>query len=288
MPEKPYVGVTGKPTQDVIWTCLEAFSAAGINMGSNHIPMIGFVFSDKTLYNIPSSDGKVRYQQKEKLRSGLEIIGGQALSMIHYYTDEETQRRYDLPDLPKQIKEIFEGMKLYEHGICRALQLNRAWPKVEDLNRVISDFPELKIVLQLPKRTLETSPKKKTSPRKIAKKLKEYEGLIKYALIDLSGGKGIDFDLNHSVKVYQECRSLCPETILGFAGCLSEENLEERVNALKTEIGNPDWCIDVESGIKATFELENGKTKKKVKHYADDINPTRVWNYIQKAGKLFL
>src|SRR3989344_168917 len=143
MKPKPYVGITGFKTKTEIDEISRTWEEQGRDLGYKF--MFGFICSAKRL--------------KEKEKSGTEspsindlpILTGITprfgLPMIHYYTPNRER-------LSQELQEVFSTGKMYEQGFCRAVQLNMTWPDPDQIQEVKKEFPNLEIVLQLPKETL--------------------------------------------------------------------------------------------------------------------------------------
>jgi hypothetical protein len=113
------------------------------------------------------------------------------------------------------------------------------------------------ITLQLPKEVL------KESNEDIVAKLQEYEDLISYALIDPSGGLGIDVDPQRAAKLmllmHKKLRTITP----GVAGGFSADNVAERVHATQvtdkchacSHVKGYDYCIDAQGKLRDTLSV---------------------------------
>lgn len=66
MVSKPYVGVTGLTTREEVESTIREFEQAGYTLNSGHLPMIGFLVSQKTLHGEPTSNR--RYPKIEDLK----------------------------------------------------------------------------------------------------------------------------------------------------------------------------------------------------------------------------
>ena len=132
-------------------------------------------------------------------------------------------------------------------------------------------FPSVKFVVQLSHSAMNNS-----TPSEIARRVREYEETANYTLIDPSGGKGREFDIEHSIAVYEALRNQVPQTTIGFAGGFTGANVEQRVLTLKQRLETEDFCIDAEGGLRDKITDE----------YGDDLlNLDKVKDYLRKATK---
>ena len=226
--------------------------------------MLGFLVSYKTL-NGQRTENR-RYPSMDLLRNLIwEVkVHGDVLPMIHYNSRERET-------LPEQITEVFETM--YGFNYCRAVQLNIPWPDPRSIEAIRKKYPDMAMVLQLSRSTMEGK-----SVEEICSQAADYRDLMQYALIDPSGGAGKEFDLEHSLAVYQGLREHCPQFMIGFAGGLHGGNVEERMNALSSHVGR-DFCIDAEGGLR----------DKVTDRYGDDVySEEKVAAYVDAAKNAFL
>src|SRR3989344_2655215 len=100
MNARPYVGVTGAVSRKEVREICTEFSKVGYSDKSQHIPMLGFLVSYKTLNR---EAGNRRYPHMASLLSLLEVANEDVLTMIHYNSKE-------MPTLYEQVARIFDGM----------------------------------------------------------------------------------------------------------------------------------------------------------------------------------
>lgn len=274
---KPYIGLTGINTRIEAQVVAEEFTKNGFSKESSYIPMFGVLISNNTLNDIPPKKIKtpnMKYPNWRPIKSRMETLAKHGLPMIHYTTkDKDT--------LPLQIKKIFgelfkEDGNLYDTGICQTVQLNIVWPNPNHLEEIIKTFPDLIITLQLSSKALGDY-----NPQIIAEKLAPYKDFISYALIDPSGGKGKDFDVEKCVPVYKELRENFHSLTFGFAGNITGDNLKEKISAIYNKLNHKNFCIDSEGGLRVQESHFDGM-------YADDLDLMKVRKYISNAGEVFL
>jgi hypothetical protein len=261
MKAKPYVGITG-PTSLVETICLcDAFKEAGFSISTSQIPMIGLLASYKTLNGIGVNNR--RYPRFEHLLPLLSRANRDVFPMIHYNTrDNDT--------LSQQISRLFDGV--YDEGLCRALQLNLAWPDISEVEKIMNIFPQMQIVFQASSAIMEEV----SDTTQLAKRIAEYRDFISYILIDPSGGRGKVFNVESSVNVYQELVERCPDLTIGFAGGFTGENAASRIEKIRKEVGK-DFCIDAEGGLRDKLSEEYGD---------DTLNMKKVESYLNGASTI--
>ena len=259
MKPKPYVGITGPVTEQEVNYIVTQFASCGYSMSSNHLPMLGFLVSQKTL-NEEHVNNR-RYPEFKYLRKLIERTENEVLPMIHYNSRE-------MSTLSEQLKRVFDGI----YDICKAVQLNIIFPDIKQIAKIKKELPDLQIVFQASKSVIGSK-----SSKELSEKVFEYGDLIDYVLIDPSGGKGIEINLEHYIDFYNEISSNANLTV-GFAGGFTGENVVSRVNGLIDRIGHNNFCIDVEGGLRDKITPD----------YGDDIlNEDKVRSYLQESSKVF-
>lgn len=259
---KPYVGITGPVTSNEVAALCAEFYNAGFRMSSRHVPMLGFLVSYNTINGNPIRNlryapwfGEIPYL--------LEETKGSVLTMIHYNSRE-------IETLSKQVEKIFS--QIYDNSLCRALQLNIAWPDVNEIKKIKDKFPEMQIVFQASEKAMFGK-----SDSEIAGGIALYGNNIGYVLIDPSGGRGLQFDLNKSLSLYNELRKSVSSVIIGFAGGFNGDNARQRIANLTKSIGNDNFCIDAEGGLRDKLSGE----------YGDDLlNLGKAMAYLEASNML--
>lgn len=261
MTVRAYVGVTGpvniQETKDI---CRE-FSESGYSMDSPHLPMLGFLVSYKTL-NRQATQNR-RYPPVDSLPELLLATEGRVLTMVHYNSKE-------MDSLSSQVAQIFNDV--YEKSLCRAIQLNIIWPDIKQVAGIKKQYPDMQIVFQASHKAIVGK-----NPTQIAGGVKAYQDSISYVLIDSSGGRGLEFDLDSSVALYTELREQCPDLCIGFAGGFTGENVALRLRELVERLNEDAFCIDAEGGLR----------DKITPAYGDDLlNIGKVRRYLQSASSV--
>jgi hypothetical protein len=262
MKTKPYVGITGVTSQKEMREVAEEFKTVDYTLQTPHIPMVGVLVSYKTLNHQQTNN--LRYPELHQV-PGILVEGmGKVFPMIHY-----NSRKTDT--LADQISSLFGG--IYDIGLCRGLQLNIPWPNIAQVREIKKRFPLMKIVFQLSKSAMEG-----LHPEKIGERIKEYDESIDYVLIDPSGGRGKELQLNSDQK-YLQIDSLLqeemPDITIGFAGGLSGDNVSEKVNKIIEARLTTNFCIDAEGKLRDKFSDRNGD---------DKLNIDKVRMYLQSAS----
>jgi len=256
---RPYVGITGPVTVDEVKAITQEFGRAGYRMLSDHWPMIGFLVSLKTLNRQPTANR--RYPAIDTLPDLLEQAAG-TFTMIHYNSREQQT-------LAEQVRSVFKGV----YGrLCSAVQLNIPWPDIKQVSAIKNEFPCMDIVFQASHQAMEGM-----TPAEIVKKIIKYGSSINYVLIDPSGGRGIEFNIESSVRLYKELFSKTKGLTVGFAGGFTCANVADRVNEIKARIDSEFFCIDAEGGLRD--KITNA--------YGDDLlNMTKVKAYLSSASQV--
>lgn len=255
--EKPYVCVTGITTPAEAEAVISEFQKAGYSVqGSGHMPAIGFLASYKTINKIENKNK--RYPTHETLLELLEEADSRILKAVHYNTRE-------LDDLDKQVFKALRG------SYCDLLQLNIAWPNPAKVRVIKEKIPHTGIILQVSSKAIQG-----LSAKEIAKKVLSYHG-ISHVLIDPSGGRGADFDIEQSLAIYFEIKENRPFLDIGFAGGLYGGTVKKITKTLAERIGSTDFSIDAEGKLRDKISDE---------FFGNDIlNIDKVKAYLQNARK---
>lgn len=259
MVSRPYVGVTGLVSRREISEVRDEFRSAGYGLHTQHIPMMGFLVSYKTLNGQETQNR--RYPKFTDLHNLLEHVPSEVMPMVHYNSRE-------LDTLPEQVAQVFSD--IYRDSLCNALQLNIPWPCVAHVRKVKNKFPGMRIAIQLSQKAMADF-----DPQGLADKLGTYGKDVDYALIDPSGGRGLDFDLEKSIAVYKELRVVFPDLVVGFAGGLTGDNVEPKAKGIISSVKEDGFCIDAEGGLRDKLSQE----------YGDDVlNIPKVRSYLQASS----
>ncbi len=258
MKATPYIGVTGPVSVGEVRGIGQAFANAGYSIKTHHVPMIGILVSQKTLQGQPTTN--LRYPSIKQVPALIKEAAEYGIPMIHYNTRE-------MESLADQVTAI-----LTENLECQGVQLNIPWPDRREVIKIKERFPIVDLVLQLSERAMQG-----LSPETVALRVTEYSNVPTYVLIDPSGGKGREFNVEDSLKIYQEL--LGEGIMIGFAGGFTGENVGQRSQNLIQRLGTNKFSIDAEGGLR----------DKITDAYGDDLlNLQKVRSYLQESSKVFL
>jgi hypothetical protein len=243
----PYIGITGFKALHEIHTIAES-----VNEYPLGYVMFGITSSNKRLLD-PTSSGKTS-PRLDRVRDMVRAVPNHHLPMIHYYTP-------NLDQLAEEVIALYDYCQIANR--C-GLQINALWPDPEQIKKLHLCYPDfvlksLKITLQLPKKALEAT------NHEIVEKLKAYQGLINYVLIDPSGGMGEDFNTVRAALLMKMISEKIKDITPGVAGGFSAENVAERVK----EIGEitacnccsqptlHDYCIDAQGKLRSERKIKS-------------------------------
>ncbi|MEK6849659.1 MAG: hypothetical protein AABY01_03770 [Nanoarchaeota archaeon] len=254
--KKPYIGVTGPTSVEEVDSILGSFLDAGLFPECDVTPMVGFLVSYKTMNGQATEN--LRYPPVASLPALVAATRDRALPTIHYNSREQ--------NLAGQVKTLFGPLK----GLCKTVQLNVSWPEFQQVAAM--KYHGLDIILQLSQGAMEGK-----TPVEIANKVASYGHNIDYVLIDPSGGKGKEFDMDRSQDIWSALTSQCIPLTIGFAGGFTGENVRGRVHNLRMR-GAEKFSIDAEGGLR----------DKKSNAYGDDtFNAEKTAAYIKNAVHAF-
>lgn len=261
---KPYVGVTGAVSETEVGKIINFFERSGLDMQGPRVPMNGTLVSYKTL-DLGKHPENRRYPPLTEIPKILEATENKTFNTIHF----NTKRPEKLSD---DLSTVFNLENIYDRGYCHGVQFNVAWPPLEEIDKIRSVYPEIKMILQLSSKAT-----KDMSIEYIVMKTKDYD-TADYVLIDPSGGQGKDFNILHSSSLYKSLREVGVNATIGFAGGLSGENAEKMIKDLKIATGNDMFSVDAEGKL---------RDKRSEKYGDDDMNMKKVGSYIEAVLKGF-
>jgi len=229
--QKPYIGITGFMSRSEVESILEIMPTH-----AKRLLMVGVLVSWKTIRGIANKYPN-RYPVPHKIA---EIFpnNDSALNLIHYNTDEKETLCEQLVALT----DSWGGMNL--HGY----QLNIAWPDPRAIEKYRHVFPDKQIVLQIGKHAFQMIDH---SPEQLSAKVKEYDGLIHYVLLDPSGGHGELLDVEKARQYLDALTETKMDIGLGVAGGLSPMTLNHIVPLIQDF---PNLSIDAEGRLRDTSD----------------------------------
>ena len=200
----PYIGITGFMTRNEVFHVLKT-----IPMKTGRLIIVGVLASQKTIQGIPNKRPN-RYPEALKI-SDIFPNDPRVINLIHYNTKEQDTLGYQLLAITELGGKNLNG-----------LQLNMAWPSPDVLEAYKKVQPAKQIVLQIGGRAFKIV---NDSPRQLAAKVTEYEGIIDYVLLDPSGGLGRPLDTERIREYLYTLKAKNLNIGLGTAGGLSPTTL---------------------------------------------------------------
>ncbi len=243
MKEKPYLGITGFKTERDVKEVTDILMANGFP-NEDYLPMFGFIVSKNRLNNL--AVGGTRSPPAKELPFLSECTTRWTLPMMHYFTEKNET-------LAEQVRQLFSIGKMYDDSLCRAIQLNVAWPQLEQIGKILQEYQRMRIVMQIPAIAMEG-----LSVDDIARRASGYDQLVKWALIDPSGGTSKDFDIKRGLELMNALRESMPNTRIGIAGGLSGDNVKARIIQIRN--GYPEkFCIDAQGKLMRDNQIIMGE-----------------------------
>lgn len=242
--ERPYIGITGITTRTEALQVADAFHDCSLEApNTRYDGMAGFLVSLSSLNNRGHSQPK--FANVGNLPELFAAIDQKALNSVHYHSPEPSTIHY-------QLSNWFKFLKAKE-ALPQILQLNTAWPSTDEIQKLRSDYPDLKIVIQIRRRNLD------------AGTIKQYAGMVDYVLLDQSGGRGRTLNPTDFAQTYQTVRTELPDATIIFAGGLSATNVNDKIEAIRQVTGPEKFGLDAETELRTTFhqktKLDTGKVK---------------------------
>jgi phosphoribosylanthranilate isomerase len=197
---KPYVGITGFKTIDEINAVAEAAQDLHV--------MYGLLAADWNLQE-PHRES-TRNPPANRLRELVAAVPEHGLPMIHYCNHHTNS--------------VYEPVKrLFDLSGARAAQLNMHWPDIKQVEALKKET-DFTFTLQIEESCVQDN---------LYENASKYKDVADYVLVDLSMGRGKDFDPAESDKLLDIMQRALPHTTLGVAGGLSAENLASQLGALE-------------------------------------------------------
>eukprot|EP01101_Sappina_pedata_P011648 TRINITY_DN7862_c0_g1_i1.p1 TRINITY_DN7862_c0_g1~~TRINITY_DN7862_c0_g1_i1.p1 ORF type:complete len:296 (-),score=97.71 TRINITY_DN7862_c0_g1_i1:65-916(-) len=271
-----YVGLTGITSIEQATQLLQSFDS---NPNPNkHRAMFGYLITNDTVSNgvcSESQKNKSRYPSIATLQSILDSypVSPHPMNTIHFESDHQ-----DL--FGDQMIELFEKhlAKYYANGVCRAVQINIARPDLQQLDKVLSKFPELEIILQVRPEVLKTDGGSQRDSDAVVEILRPYadeivsgrtQPRIRHLLIDPSCGAGIEFDPAFCSNLHEAFKKAFPLVDIGFAGGLSTKNVTSKIEQLRSATGTCEFSVDIETGVRT--EADELVIEKSIEYFAKSL-----------------
>ncbi len=218
-----YIGVTGFKHREEIITCKVH------SIGQEPIIMYGILTSAKSLTH-PSKEG-TRRPSLENFNSLLWEIPQGSLATIHHCT---ANRKF-----LTELDTILSKDSIYDRGLVKAVQINQRLPEINEMEKTKKKYSGLKMILQL-------EPEDLATPYETGKKIKDYDGLVNYIIIDPSRGIGKTLDMYATLVMLQEIKI---PMIPVIAGGLHAGNVGEVISFFRKEYGE-NFSIDAEGRLR--------------------------------------
>lgn len=241
---KNYIGITGfKSIKEI----------EAINEITNHKHnrfMYGIITSTKRIQN-PNKEGRVSPKFKN-IRNLLNKCENQNIfAALHYYTSNQE----------KHLEKDIDILSQFETNL-KGVQWNIEWPNPQIIKKL-----NLEHIIQLKKHILEGS------FDEIKYKIDKYANTFQnklHILIDPSGGKGQEIELNKYKNVIQYLAN--NNLNWGIAGGLSPKNVTGKLNQTINIAKTKKFSTDIESKVRTNNQLDMLKCKEYL------INTTNVLN----------
>jgi hypothetical protein len=254
MRPQSYIGVTGFTNEAEIREVLLAYPS-----DARHRLMVGVLMDNQTLAG-KKNEQPARYPERGAIAQ-IFVEHRNALNLVHYHTSS----RGDV-----LLAELMAARRLAGPR-CHGFQLNVKWPDPATLrayhqsNKVAAKPQRDVIVLQCgPAAMAETA-----GATELARRVTAYNGLVDYALVDPSAGRGEPFNAPFASEAFGEISKVAPDIGLGVAGGLSAETVGELSALLRTYA---DFSIDAEGRLRDSN---------------DNLNIAAAIAYSKAANKLF-
>lgn len=258
-----YIGLTGITTPGEA-THIATLSSSEDFKAPSHQVMTGILVSGRVFeHQHPATD---RYVRPEALMELTTILRDSTLPMIHYRTKSPRT-------LADQLVKLFDQDNIYNDDLCRAVQINKAWPPLGQLERVKQQMPDLRIAICLTPGIV--NPDNRTDA---VQQLKEYQPFMDYVVIDPSGGKGRAINPQLAASFYRAIAHHMPEVPITLTGGLNDENAAHMLADLEDALGTRAFGIDAESGLR---QVNPNRRRTTI------MSPEKAETYLQTAANFF-
>ena len=231
----PYIGVTGFTGKNDIESAVDAYFSSS-DTGSTHDFMAGILVSHHGL----QKDGVLprypaRYPPVDQIPDLLDAIksagGRRVIAAVHYNTKN--------PRLFNDTEMLFDVIG----GAIDAIQFNVGFiPDMREIEKIKGYHRLVKIIAQINSTIM-----RERGSRSAAAAVSSIP--VDHVLIDPSGGKGKDIDVDHSIGIYKVLSGKTSACI-GFAGGFGPENIEERTREYVKKTGTVRFSIDAEGKMR--------------------------------------
>ena len=232
---KPYVGITGFTTEEHVAHGVDRFEAAGFTPANDRIGMMGFIVDHEML-----NGGREHPHAPRYFRNVADIIPlalqsrDKALNVVHY---TPPNRHFTAEDAKKIMSDV------YHENACRTIQLNSDMPDPDQIEQMMSEFPELSIIFSIHPELISQG------HHTIVEQLSKYRQGLKYALIDPSLGEAQQLQIDPAIDIAKAIEDADLGITIGFAGGHSGNNIYSRVRSIRKALGHKNFCIDAEGKL---------------------------------------
>jgi hypothetical protein len=268
--DKPFIGIRGVRTVEEVETIKEILNQTGFTT-LPYTATIGIHVRREMPYTsrlAPHWDPSLK-----GLDTILRSVGPTATPIIKYKTDHAA----DMPKVHEQVRQLFNGYKIDGHTIqdsCSTVQINAAreeltpprnvvWLKAFQLKAIKN--AGIDIILQLNHAAINGR-----DPDDLARKLKEFEGLVSYAIIDPSGDSG---NANDVLPIIRAINQNTSRIRAGYSIGHGPGSIESSFELLRaTSDALPERRISLE--VHSEIRTHNGKA----------IDPIKTKKYLECAA----
>jgi hypothetical protein len=174
-----YIGVCDFPNREQSLKSAQLFQRlCGEYKVENRKLMVGVMMSFKTLTGVPSKWTDI-FPKKEDV-AGIFVDHPFVFNTLHFAD-------YDFKTSTAHLIEAAE----WAGPLCHAIQLDMIWPPSVIVKNFRKKFPNMQVVLQVNTHALQEV---QNNPKSLVHWLKGYEGVVDYALLDKSHGRGVGMD----------------------------------------------------------------------------------------------
>jgi hypothetical protein len=235
-----YIGITDFPSGDQSLDTLRFFDSLCDTPKMAHCKlMVGVMMSFKTMTGKPSKWTSI-WPKKEEIGK-IFVDHPRAFNALHY---ADYNGYTSVAHLVEAVE--WGGPELH------AIQLDMIWPPDVIVKGLKKKHPNIKIVLQINTDALEVV---EYNPDLLVEWLRRYDGVVDYALLDKSHGKGVGMEADILLPFLRVIRDRLPDIGLAAAGGLGPYTMH-LVEPLIRNIGK-DISIDMQGQLRPSGNAED-------------------------------
>lgn len=226
----PYIGITDFMNYEQVQLMLATFKANTQERQRRRLH-VGVMMSYRTLHGLDTKWTNA-FPPKETIAHI--FSSNETMNCLHYadYTDSDVA------------ESLTQAIGWGGFGI-NSLQLDMIWPNPEHVaNAVKASHMEIEVILQVGRNAIEQT---NNSPNEVVERLKDYEGVIHYVLLDKSMGQGLGMNAKGLIPFAHAIRENFPNLGIAAAGGLGPESIQ-LVGPLYREF--PDISIDAQGKLR--------------------------------------